>query len=41
MDAVTFDEQLRSTPTVTRDPRDIMSIEEPPLHWVPYVHFGI
>ncbi|KAF4345820.1 tpr domain protein [Fusarium beomiforme] len=34
-------EQSRSAKCDPRDPRDIVSCDDTPLHWVPYVHFGV
>ena len=34
-------EQPRSSQATTRDPRTAKLYEDPPLYWVPYVHFGI
>ena len=34
-------EQPRSSQATTRDPRTAELYEDPPLYWVPYVHFGI
>ncbi|CAH0015676.1 unnamed protein product [Clonostachys rhizophaga] len=33
--------QLKSSEGETGNPRDVMSCDEMPLYWVPYVHFGI
>ena len=40
-DGTSTPEQSRSAQTGVRDPRDIEPVEELPLHWVPYVHFGL
>ncbi|ERF74882.1 hypothetical protein EPUS_09421 [Endocarpon pusillum Z07020] len=34
-------EQARSSQGTARDPRTAELYEDPPLYWVPYVHFGI
>ena len=34
-------EQPRLSQATTRDPRTAELYEDPPLYWVPYVHFGI
>lgn len=36
-----LDEAAQSNPSNLRDERDIEACDETPLHWVPYVHFGI
>ncbi|CAH0003936.1 unnamed protein product [Clonostachys byssicola] len=33
--------ELKASEGEVRNPRDIMSCDELPLYWVPYVHFGI
>ncbi|KAJ4176359.1 hypothetical protein NW767_015477 [Fusarium falciforme] len=33
--------QSRSSQGKARDPRDVVSCDDAPLYWVPYVHFGV
>ena len=40
-DAVSAQKQSRSTQTGVKDPRDATGVDELPMYWVPYVHFGI
>ena len=36
-----FTEQSRSSPSKPIDARDVVSCDDVPLYWVPYVHFGV